>query len=194
MRLPPKVSELMRQRVARTSSDRELLLDSVLLVSAGLLTVWAWIRDRAVVRRLSDVQVPNNAVLLAMGAARVGQRPRENSNMKLQQSMSELGTRLGKRMVQSNERSKQLLALPKSLDSFARAADDRDQRLVGLQGSMEPARDPAPRQKARLSAVPSAVEGMPTPLTRQRLRRRAGHANTDGESVCCWANSQASNA
>ncbi len=128
---------LWRRLRDRATTDPARTAEDSLLLSVALLTVRAWVRDGTLWLRLSDTQVPNNALLLTLAAARIRQRVMAGAIEKLRQAMEELGTVIGSRMRQSDERSAQELRLQQSLETFARTADDRERHLVALQESME---------------------------------------------------------
>jgi len=130
-------TDTLRHLRDRAMSQPPRTAEDSLLLSVGLLTVWTWVRDRTLWLKLSDTQLPNNALLLALAAARIRQRVLAGPIEKLTQAMAELGTVIGRRMLQSDERSAQELQLQQSLESFARAADDRDRHMVAVQESLE---------------------------------------------------------
>lgn len=81
--------------------------------------------------------MPNGILLAALLFRWVGLRRSDRILAEFDMRMDELGTFLGTRMRQSDERSQQLLELQTSLEHYASAADARDHDLLRLSRNVE---------------------------------------------------------
>ena len=92
-----------------------------LIIAAGFLTPFAsWIRTSRQRQRLADVEVPNGILWTLIMSRWVGLRRQDRAVAELGSIMDELGTLVGNRMRQGDERSRQLLDLQASLERLTR--------------------------------------------------------------------------
>jgi hypothetical protein len=124
-----------RDRVGRAFHSKHV--DWVATFLAFAVPLVTWIRTGRPRQRLADVELPTGILLSAMLSRWVGLRRNDRIFAEFGTRTAELGTFLGTRMRQSNERSQQLLDLQASLERYASAADARDQDLLRLSGSVE---------------------------------------------------------
>jgi hypothetical protein len=85
-----------------------------------VITIGTWIREREPWVRLADVKVPNGLLLPALLAARVRQRRSDRAVDKFAGAASDLGTTLGTRVREGDERNARLLALQVSVEQLTR--------------------------------------------------------------------------
>jgi hypothetical protein len=94
--------------------------DRLVEVLGFAIVLGTWVKDRKVKQRLADVEVPNGIQLPVLLFLLSAKRQRERSWAEAGKSMTELAEVLAKRMVESDERQKQLLDLQVSLENLAR--------------------------------------------------------------------------
>jgi len=104
----------------------------------------SWIRSGKARERLADIEVPRSLLMTTLIFAWVGRRQRDRTWARFGEITEEFGTLVGTRMRETEERSKELLALQGSTERFAAAADKRDdwfaetqERFLEIQGNME---------------------------------------------------------
>jgi hypothetical protein len=78
------------------------------------------LRDRKIWQRLADVEIPNGTLFVVMAAALVRQRRTERALAEFAKRSGELGTLLGTRMRESDERAVELLSLQASVERLTR--------------------------------------------------------------------------
>jgi hypothetical protein len=125
------VRELGRRAIQSKHVD---WVATLLALGIPLIT---WIRAGKPKERLADVEVPTGVLASAIVARWVGLRRDDRIYAEFGERMAELGTFLGTRMRQGDERSQQLLDLQASLERYAGAADVRDQDLLRLSSTVE---------------------------------------------------------
>jgi hypothetical protein len=92
-----------------------------LITAAGFLTPFvSWIRTSRPRQRLADVEVPNAIVWTLIIGRWVGLRRQDRAVGESGATIDELGTLVGNRMRQGDERSRQLLDLQASLERLTR--------------------------------------------------------------------------
>lgn len=94
-------------------------MDRLLEVLGFAIVLGTWLKDREVKQRLADVEVPNGIQLPVLLFLLSAKRQRDRSWVEAGESMNEVAEALAKRMVESDERQKQLLDLEVSLENLA---------------------------------------------------------------------------
>jgi hypothetical protein len=111
--------------------------DRLVTALALAIVVTTWVKDRQISERLADVEVPHGIQLPVLMFALVGRRMRDRQWAEAGKSLNDLGEILAKRMVESDERQKQLLDLQASLERLAQDSTARETRLVALQEDVQ---------------------------------------------------------
>lgn len=111
--------------------------DRLLTALGWVIILGTWLRDREVKQRLADVEVPNGIQLPLMMFLVAAKRERSRQWAKAGESVNEMARVLATRMVEGDERQRQLVDLQASLERLARDSSGREQQLVTLQQSLE---------------------------------------------------------
>lgn len=85
-----------------------------------LMFILVTLRDRKIWQRLADVEIPNGTLFVVMAAALVRQRRTQRALTEFAERSRELGTLLGTRMRESDERAVELLSLQASVQRLTR--------------------------------------------------------------------------
>lgn len=85
-----------------------------------LMFILVTLRDRRIWQRLADVEIPNGTLFVVMAAALVRQRRTERVLAEFAERSGELGTLLGTRMGESDERAVEILSLQASVERLTR--------------------------------------------------------------------------
>jgi hypothetical protein len=88
--------------------------------SPGILLVVPSLRQFLGWQRLADVQVPRGTLWAILIGSRIGQRRTQRAVSELAGTASQLGTLLGTRMREGDEREMRLLALQTSVERLTR--------------------------------------------------------------------------
>lgn len=123
----------IHKQITRIRTDSEHAIDVLAFSGLAVSLVLTWVRERRLWQRLADLEVPSGGLLILVGALRMRQLALKGPINDLRDSMSELGDLIGKRLVQSDKRSAELLAAQRSMETMAQEADQRDKTLVELQ-------------------------------------------------------------
>lgn len=94
--------------------------DRVLAVAGWAIALSAWARDRKVSQRLADLEVPHAIKLPVLLFIRIRQRRTDRASAELSKSLAELGSVLGARMRENDERDERVLRLTESMESLNR--------------------------------------------------------------------------
>lgn len=106
-------------RAGRAWRDEDVR-DYGLIGLGWLMFILVTLRDRQVWQRLVDLEIPNGTLFVVMAAALVRQRRSERALAGFAERSGELGTLLGTRMRQSDERAVELLSLQASVERLTR--------------------------------------------------------------------------
>lgn len=136
---------------------RSRWVDRIAIVVAWAIPLLSWRRSGELWERLADIRVPRSILMTTMIAALVGRRERERTSEELGRIGDELGALIGTSVRESEERSKELLAVQTSTERFAAAADKRDEwfaetqkRFLEIQTNMETLAKGSDRRDQRL--------------------------------------------
>jgi hypothetical protein len=105
---------------ATLSDHRGKRTDWVIFLLGWAVMLARGIGQRRYKERLADVEIPNALAFPLICALLVRRRELDRASAKLGANMSELGTLIGKRMRQSDERAAELLALQQSVERLSR--------------------------------------------------------------------------
>jgi hypothetical protein len=91
------------------------------LIGLGwLMFMLVTLRDRQIWQRLADMEITNCTLFVIVAAALVSQRRTGRALAEFAERSSELGTLLGTRMRESDERAVELLSLQASVERLTR--------------------------------------------------------------------------
>jgi hypothetical protein len=106
-------------RAGRPWRDEDVR-DYGLMGLGWLMFILVTLRDRNIWQRLADVEIPNGTLFVVMAAALVRQRRTQHALAEFAERSGELGTLLGTRMRESDERAVELLSLQASVERLTR--------------------------------------------------------------------------
>src|SRR5205823_1360856 len=113
------------------------VVDRLAILIGFAAPLMVWIRTGRRWQRVADIELPNGILFSAMLSRWVSLRRTDRILAEFGVRVDELGTFLGTRMRQSDERSQQLLKLQTSLERYATAEDARNHDLLRLSGNVE---------------------------------------------------------
>ncbi|MGZ4239504.1 MAG: hypothetical protein ACXVH3_26790 [Solirubrobacteraceae bacterium] len=117
--LPAEPDQTISSRAGRAWRDEDVR-DYGSIGLGWLMFVLVTLRDRKIRQRLADVEIPNGTLFVVMAAALVRQRRTERALAEFAERSGELGTLLGTRMRESDERAVELLSLQASVEQLTR--------------------------------------------------------------------------
>lgn len=117
--LPAEPGQTISSRAGRAWRDEDVR-DYGLIGLGWLMFILVTLRDRKIWQRLADVEIPNGTLFVEMAAALVRQRRTERMLAEFAERSGELGTLLGTRVRDSDERTVELLSLQASVERLTR--------------------------------------------------------------------------